>query len=246
MGQPAPASAAHLTCTSFSKVCSKSFISDAPQHGLELCYTSFPTTSHPNTRKMYIRRQGSASTFITQTSTFFFNTPSFLHTAIMRFTVLIVALFATFAAGSSIQARCFPDSCVCNEDGCSAGPPCCAVSAQTLYLHAHPTSRHLAPRLKLSCPADWSAEWKLPVLKNSLFDGVGWTSCNHSSIVSSGGPRVSILHLEQTSRPLSTWNIKWLWSRSKSENGFVLLWYHGRPTKRSRCRALVVIAAVPT
>ncbi|KAJ7141422.1 hypothetical protein C8R44DRAFT_867040 [Mycena epipterygia] len=46
----------------------------------------------------------------------------------MRFAVIatVVALFATFAAGSSIQARCFPDTCVCNEDGCSAGPACCA------------------------------------------------------------------------------------------------------------------------
>ncbi|KDR69432.1 hypothetical protein GALMADRAFT_255923 [Galerina marginata CBS 339.88] len=25
-----------------------------------------------------------------------------------------------------VRKRCFPDSCVCNEDGCSAGPPCCA------------------------------------------------------------------------------------------------------------------------
>ncbi|KAJ6625795.1 hypothetical protein B0H10DRAFT_2211674 [Mycena sp. CBHHK59/15] len=44
----------------------------------------------------------------------------------MRFTVLLVALFATVVAGSSIQAKCYPDTCVCNEDGCSAGPACCA------------------------------------------------------------------------------------------------------------------------
>lgn len=34
----------------------------------------------------------------------------------MRFAAIatIVALFATFVAGSSIQARCFPDTCVCH------------------------------------------------------------------------------------------------------------------------------------
>ncbi|KAJ7933829.1 hypothetical protein B0H13DRAFT_2306244 [Mycena leptocephala] len=42
------------------------------------------------------------------------------------FVAVVIALFATAASASSIQARCFPDTCVCNEDGCSAGPACCA------------------------------------------------------------------------------------------------------------------------
>ncbi|KAJ7693322.1 hypothetical protein B0H17DRAFT_1199844 [Mycena rosella] len=50
----------------------------------------------------------------------------------MRFATIatVVALFVTYAAAASFHARtpqtCYPDTCVCNEDGCSAGPACCA------------------------------------------------------------------------------------------------------------------------
>ncbi|PPR00844.1 hypothetical protein CVT26_012479 [Gymnopilus dilepis] len=58
----------------------------------------------------------------------------------MRFSVLnLVALFIGVAAvaanpapgyGSDsildLRKRCYPDSCQCNEDGCWAGPACCA------------------------------------------------------------------------------------------------------------------------
>ncbi|KAJ7786691.1 hypothetical protein B0H14DRAFT_3506647 [Mycena olivaceomarginata] len=48
----------------------------------------------------------------------------------MRFAVItaVIALFATAVAGSSIQARCFPDTCDCNEDGCTASSPACCAN----------------------------------------------------------------------------------------------------------------------
>ncbi|KAF9062278.1 hypothetical protein BDP27DRAFT_1428121 [Rhodocollybia butyracea] len=47
----------------------------------------------------------------------------------MRLSIFMIAFFATFVAASTIQERqnCFPDTCDCNEDGCTpSSPVCCA------------------------------------------------------------------------------------------------------------------------
>ncbi|KAJ7202327.1 hypothetical protein GGX14DRAFT_570829 [Mycena pura] len=70
----------------------------------------------------------------------------------MRFAVVaaVLALFATAAAGSSIQARCFPDTCNCNEDGCTAdSPSCCAVSASICIAHRDDAPMGAAPAKQL-------------------------------------------------------------------------------------------------
>ncbi|KAJ7627244.1 hypothetical protein FB45DRAFT_868477 [Roridomyces roridus] len=71
----------------------------------------------------------------------------------MRFTVLIVTLFATYAAAASLEKKqCYPASCDCNESGCSSSSPaCCAVSGDPPVLL---TADGLVP----------VAEWELPLL----------------------------------------------------------------------------------